>query len=168
MAKVGVFYGSTTGHTQEVVENVVSKLNDAGLEVDVFDVSKASKEDLVKYENLILASSTYGDGDLQTDWEDFANNLCEDSFENKVVAIIGLGDQDSYSDTFCDAIGILANLAKKATLVGKTKNSGYEFESSKSLEGDEFLGLVVDEDNQSDLTEERIANWVNEVKGKFK
>lgn len=168
MAKVGVFYGSTTGHTQEVVENVVSKLNDAGLEVDVFDVSKASKDDLVKYENLILASSTYGDGDLQTDWEDFANNLCEDTFENKVVAIIGLGDQDSYSDTFCDAIGILANLAKKATLVGKTKNSDYEFESSKSLEGDEFLGLVIDEDNQSDLTEERIANWVNEVKDKFK
>ena len=168
MAKVGVFYGSTTGHTQEVVENVVSKLNDAGLETDIFDVSKASKDDLVKYENLILASSTYGDGDLQTDWEDFANNLCEDSFENKVVAIIGLGDQDSYSDTFCDAIGILANLAKKATLVGKTKNSGYEFESSKSLEGDEFLGLVIDEDNQSDLTEERIANWVNEVKDKFK
>ena len=168
MAKIGVFYGSTTGHTQEVVENVVSKLNDAGLEVDIFDVSKASKDDLVKYENLILASSTYGDGDLQTDWEDFANNLCEDSFENKVVAIIGLGDQDSYSDTFCDAIGILANLAKKATLVGKTKNSGYEFESSKSLEGDEFLGLVIDEDNQSDLTEERIANWVNEVKDKFK
>lgn len=168
MAKIGVFYGSTTGHTQEVVENVISKLSDAGLEVDLFDVSKASKDDLTKYENLILASSTYGDGDLQTDWEDFANDLCEDDFDNKVVAIIGLGDQDSYSDTFCDSIGILANLAKKATLIGKTKNSNYEFEASKSLEGDEFLGLVLDEDNQSDLTEERISNWVNEVKDKFK
>lgn len=136
--------------------------------MEIIDVSKATKENLKSYTNLILASSTYGDGDLQTDWEDFAANLSEDDFEGKVVAIVGLGDQDSYSDTFCDSIGILANLAKKATLIGKTKNEDYEFEESKSLSGNEFLGLAIDEDNQSDLTAQRIDNWINDIKNKFK
>lgn len=163
MEKVGIFYGSTTGHTQEVVETIAEKLS-----ADVIDVSKASKDDLNSYTNLILASSTYGDGDLQTDWEDFAGNLSESDFEGKVVAIVGLGDQDSYSDTFCDSIGILANLAKKATIIGKTKNDGYEFEESKSVVGNEFLGLAIDEDNQSDLTAQRINDWVEDIRNKFK
>lgn len=163
MEKIGIFYGSTTGHTQEVVESIAEKLS-----ADVIDVSKSNKDELKSYTNLILASSTYGDGDLQTDWEDFASNLNEDDFEGKIVAIVGLGDQDSYSDTFCDSIGILANLAKKATIIGKTKNDGYEFEESKSISGNEFLGLAIDEDNQSDMTEQRIKNWVEEIKNQFK
>lgn len=163
MEKIGIFYGSTTGHTQEIVEVIAEKLS-----ADIIDVSKASKDDLKSYTNLILASSTYGDGDLQTDWEDFASSLNEDDFDGKIVAIVGLGDQDSYSDTFCDSIGILANLAKKATLIGKTKNNGYEFEESKSINGDEFLGLALDEDNQSDLTAQRIDNWIEDIKNKFK
>ena len=117
METIGIFYGSTTGRTQEIVEAAASKLGNC----ELIDVAKASKEDLAKYNNLILAASTYGDGDLQTDWEDFATNLSEDDFAGKIVAIIGLGDQDSYSDTFCDSIGLLANIAKKATIIGKTK-----------------------------------------------
>ncbi|RDU62458.1 flavodoxin [Helicobacter sp. MIT 14-3879] len=164
MEKIGIFYGSTTGKTQEIAENIASKLQNC----DLIDVAKASKDDISKYTNLILASSTYGDGDLQTDWEDFANNINEDDFINKIVAIVGLGDQDGYSDTFCDSIGILANLAKKATIIGKTKNENYEFSQSKSISGDEFLGLAIDEDNQSDLTESRIDLWINNIKEKFK
>lgn len=163
MEKIGIFYGSTTGHTQEVVETIAEKLA-----ADIIDVSKASKDDLKSYNNIILASSTYGDGDLQTDWEDFAGNLSEDDFDGKIVAIVGLGDQDSYSDTFCDSIGILANLAKKATIIGKTKNDGYEFTESKSVSGNEFLGLALDEDNQSDLTAKRIDDWIEDIKNKFK
>ena len=163
MEKVGIFYGSTTGHTQEIVETIAEKLS-----ADIIDVSKANKDDLKSYTNLILASSTYGDGDLQSDWEDFASNLDENDFEGKVVAIVGLGDQDSYSDTFCDSIGILANLAKKAVLIGKTRNEGYEFEESKSISGNEFLGLAIDEENQSDLTAQRINDWVENIKNEFK
>lgn len=163
MKKIGIFYGTTTGKTKEIVDEVAAKLGDC----DLFDVANASKDDITNYENLILASSTYGEGDLQTDWEDFAETLSEDDFANKVVAIIGLGDQDGYSDSFCDSIGILAELAKKATIIGKTKNEGYEFSQSRSLSGDEFLGLAIDDDNQSDLTAQRVESWVNEIKDKF-
>lgn len=164
MEKIGIFYGSTTGHTQEIAEAIASKLDNS----ELIDVSKAKKDDIAKYNNLILAASTYGDGDLQTDWEDFAENLSEDDFSGKVVAIVGLGDQDSYSDSFCDSIGLLADLAKKATIIGKTKNENYDFQASKGLAGDEFLGLALDEDNQSDLTSERLSAWIEDIKTKFK
>ena len=164
MKTIGIFYGSTTGNTQTIAEAIASKLGDC----ELIDVSKAKKEDLAKYENLILASSTYGDGELQTDWEDFASSLSEDDFAGKVVAIVGLGDQDSYSDTFCDSIALLADLAKKATIIGKTKNENYDFQESKGLSGDEFLGLALDEDNQSDLTSDRLNAWIESIKGSFK
>lgn len=164
MEKIGVFYGSTTGRTQEIAENIAEKLGNC----DLIDVSNASKDDIAKYSNLILASSTYGDGDLQSDWEDFAGKLSADDFAGKTVAIVGLGDQDGYSDTFCDSIGLLADLAKNATIIGKTKNEGYDFSESKGLKDGEFLGLAIDDDNQSDLSAGRIEKWVNDIKGKFK
>ncbi len=164
MEKIGIFYGSTTGRTQEIAEAVAEKLGNC----DLIDVSNASKDDLAKYGNLILASSTYGDGDLQSDWEDFAGGLSADDFSGKIVAILGLGDQDGYSDTFCDSIGLLAELAKNATIIGHTKNENYDFSESKGVKGDEFLGLAIDDDNQSDLTAQRVEKWVNDIKGKFK
>ncbi|MCQ2768439.1 flavodoxin, partial [Helicobacter pylori] len=30
-----------------------------------------------------------------------------------------------------------------------------------------FVGLVIDEDNQDDLTDGRISKWVAEIKGSF-
>lgn len=164
MNTIGIFYGSTTGKTQEIAEAISSKLQNC----ELIDVSKANKEDLTRFDNLILATSTYGDGELQTDWEDFATKLSEDDFAGKIVAIVGLGDQDSYSDTFCDSIFLLANLAKKATIIGKTKNENYNFQSSKGLDGDEFLGLALDEENQSDLTSTRLNNWLDDIKNSFK
>lgn len=164
MEKIGIFYGTTTGNTQQIAEAISSKLGNC----ELIDVAKASKDDIAKYTNLILAASTYGDGDLQTDWEDFVGNLSADDFNGKIVAIVGLGDQDGYSDTFCDSIGLLADLAKNATIIGKTKNENYEFQASKGLSGDEFLGLAIDEDNQSDLTAGRLDAWVEDIKGKFK
>ncbi|MDE6886127.1 MAG: flavodoxin [Helicobacteraceae bacterium] len=164
MNKIGIFYGTTTGKTQEIVESIALKLQNC----ELFDVSKAQKEDLAKFDNLILASSTYGDGELQSDWEDFATSLSEDDFIGKIVAIIGLGDQDLYSDTFCNSIGLLANLAKKATIIGQSKNENYEFTSTNALNGDEFMGLALDEDNQSDLSAKRIDSWIESIKDKFK
>ncbi len=164
MEKIGIFYGSTTGNTQEIAESIAQALGNC----DLIDVSNANKDDIKKYTNLILAASTYGNGDLQIDWEDFAKQLNQDDFNGKVVAIVGLGDQDSYSDTFCDSIGILAELAKNATIIGKTPNKDYEFEASKGLENDEFLGLALDEDNQSDLTFARLNAWIDDIKTQFK
>ncbi|HAS51747.1 MAG TPA: hypothetical protein DCS21_08410, partial [Gammaproteobacteria bacterium] len=48
--------------------------------------------------------------------------------------------------------------------IGSWPIDGYEFEKSKALRDGEFVGLVLDQDNQADLTDERIEEWLEQVK----
>ncbi|MCG3719261.1 flavodoxin, partial [Aliarcobacter butzleri] len=50
---------------------------------------------------------------------------------------------------------------------GFTSTEGYYHDGSKAQIDDKFVGLVIDEDNQSDLTDERIENWVNNIKSEI-
>ena len=69
MKTIGIFYGSSTGTTEDIAKRIATKLGvDAS---NLYDVAKASPSDLGNYEALILGSSTWGAGDLQDDWYDF-------------------------------------------------------------------------------------------------
>ena len=157
---IGIFVGSDNGTTTGVCEKLAAKLGGATL----VDVGSASAEDVAKYDKIVLASSTWGDGELQSDWESFAETLSGTSFGGKTVALLGLGDADSYSETFCDALYHLKNVAKDAKIVGATSTNGYEFESSKGADGGKFFGLAIDEVNQDDKTDERLDAWVAQIK----
>lgn len=163
MEKIGLFYGSDSGNTQKVAEKIAQKLQN----VEIFDVAKANKEELKGFKNLILATPTYGSGDIQGDWEDFLSSLKEEDFDGKVVALVGLGDQDTYSDTFCNGLYEIYKLLKNAKIIGQTSTKGYEYEDSDSVVDGKFVGLILDEDNQEDLTEQRIQEWCEEIKGQF-
>lgn len=164
MKKVGIFYGSESGNTQEVCKVIANEL---GSEAEVFDVSSVDREKILSYENLILASATYGSGDLQDDWEKMFKELSEGDFSSKVVALVGVGDGDSYGDTFVESIYHLHQKVKSAKVVGRVSKEGYVFEESQALDGDEFLGLAIDEENQSELTMERIKAWVERIRSEF-
>lgn len=164
MDKIGLFYGSDTGTTEEIVEKIKDTFTK---EINLHNIAQCSKEDMEKYDKLILASSTWGDGDLQADWEDFENNLENIDFSNKTVALVGLGDQEGYDDSFCNALGHLYNHVKDAKIIGKTSTDGYEFEESTAVVDGEFIGLVLDEDNQNDLTDKRIETWIKQIEPLF-
>lgn len=164
MKKVGLFYGSDGGTTQEVAQKIASMLG----ECDVFDVSQCSVDDVNNFENLILATPTYGSGDLQDDWDDFLSKLNEGMFAGKNVALVGLGDQDIYSDTFCGGLSYLYQKAsKQGKIVGQTSTDGYTFDDSEAVVDGKFVGLVIDEVNQEDMTEQRIKAWVEVLKDSF-
>ena len=105
MNKIGVFYGSTTGTTEDLARRIAEKLDVPS--ADVFDVSKLTEALVYEYDVLVLGSSTWGAGELQDDWYDGVKVLKKCDLSHKSVALFGCGDSDSYSDTFCDAIGIL-------------------------------------------------------------
>lgn len=109
---------------------------------------------------MILGSSTWGDGDLQDDWESFDFDAIEIS--GKKVALFGFGDSASYPDTFCNAIGKLYNIfvKKGAQIFGFVDTDGYDFDESEAVKDGKFVGLALDNDNQSELTEERIKSWI--------
>lgn len=157
--KTGIFYGSTTGVTEGVCKKVASLL-----EADIFDATEIDKID--NYDFVILATSTWGMGDLQDSWLEAVDILKNKNLSNKKVALIGIGDQIGFGDTFVNGVGTLYDIVSElgAKIVGKTSTEGYDFSDSTAVRDDEFVGLVVDDNNQSELTEERIQKWVESVK----
>ncbi|MFB2981275.1 flavodoxin FldA [Microseira sp. BLCC-F43] len=166
--KIGLFYGTQTGKTADVAEMIQKELGESV--VDLHDIAGAQKEDLEGYEYLIIGSPTWNIGELQSDWEGFFPELDEIDFSGKKVAYFGVGDQMGYPDNFLDAMGILAEkIAERgATRIGDWPTSGYDFNDSKALENGKFIGLGIDEDNQSEMTEARIKTWVAKIKKDFK
>ncbi|WP_417332667.1 flavodoxin [Halarcobacter sp.] len=164
METIGLFFGSDTGTTEDIVEKIKNAFSK---EIEVHNIADSSKEDIEKYDKLILASPTWGSGDLQADWEDFENNLQEIDFSSKTIALVGLGDQESYSDTFCNSLSHLYAHVKAGNVVGKTSTDGYHYDESESVVDGKFVGLAIDDVNQDELTDERIEAWVKDIEGSF-
>jgi flavodoxin I len=164
--KTAIFYASSTGNTSNIANVIAQELNVS----DVFDIADVSLEKINEYTNIILGVSTWGDGDLQDDWDDNFDELKDIDFSSKTVALFGLGDQDGYPDTYLDAMGTLyAQIKSKgANIIGQwQRDDSYEFDDSKALIGDTFIGLALDEDNQDDLTNDRVSKWILDIKDKF-
>jgi flavodoxin I len=161
---IGIFYGSSTGNAEGAAKNIQKQF---GSDIaSVYDTSKASQSDIEKHDFLILGSSTWGLGELQDDFDVFLSVLRQTDLTGKKVAIFGLGDQECYPDTFANSIGWIADAVKDkgCKLVGKVSSLGYSSTGTKAFDGNQFYGLPLDEDNQPELTNERIINWVNELK----
>lgn len=161
--KVGIFYASATGTCRAVAEKIASKLGVAA--GDVHDVSKASAADADQYDVLLLGSSTWVPGEMQSDWYDFASDL-KPHLKGKKVGLFGTGDGSTYSDTFVDAIGAMFDEFSDSgcTFIGSMPTDGYDFGESLAVRDGEFVGLPIDEDNESGKTDERIAQWVTSLK----
>ncbi|MDL2223248.1 flavodoxin [Bacteroidales bacterium OttesenSCG-928-M11] len=163
MNKTAIIYGSTTDNTKSAAEIIKQKI---GGDVALIDVSNLKVEELNNYQNLIFGTSTWGLGDLQDDWDSFLPKLAGVDLKGKTIALFGLGDSGSYSDTYVDGMGILyeAIAGTGANLIGKVAVDGYDFDESRAVVGGEFVGLALDEENDGDKTEERISDWVDKIK----
>jgi len=166
--KTKVIYGSDTGNT-ELITNDLIKLLDNSEVLTVDELKENDWEENVLY---ILGIPTWYDGELQSDWEDYFDTFKEIDFTDKTVAIFGLGDQIGYEEWFCDGIGILAEviLENGGKVIGYTKkDDSYDLdETPKSLVNeDTFYGLCLDEDNQDELSQERLQKWVEQLKEEY-
>lgn len=163
MSKIGLFYASSTGNTEKIAQLIKEKMSNS--EIDLHDVAKAVGNAMEKYDLIIIGVSTWGEGELQDDWEDYIHNLDSINFSQKTVAMFGLGDQEEYYDNFLDAMGTIYYkiLEHGANVIGSWSTDGYDFEESTAVNSGEFVGLALDEDNQYDLTNERIDRWIEQI-----
>ena len=164
MKKTGVFYGSTTGTTESVARTIAEKLGIPSS--DVYNVSKMTADVAGSYEALILGTSTWGDGELQDDWYDGIKVLKGMDLSGKTVALFGCGDSESYSDTFCDGMGILFEDLKNSgcRFIGAVPDADYTYSSSIAVTDSNFEGLAIDDIKESDKTEERVTAWTEKLK----
>ena len=168
MKKTGVFYGSSTGTCEELANQIAEKLGVSS--TDVHSVDKMTADKIKEYEVLVLGTSTWGDGELQDDWYDALELLRKTGLQGKTVALFGCGDSESYGDTFCDALGALYEGLKDSGCTfagGGVSVDGYTFESSTAVVDGCFVGLAIDDVNESDLTDGRIGAWAEAVKAEI-
>lgn len=168
-APIGLFYGSSTCYTEMAGEKIRNCLGSD--RVDLFNIADTPVITAQFYDCLIFGIPTWDYGELQEDWEEIWPDLDELDLRGKKVALYGLGDQVGYPEWFLDALGYLhVKLAERgATFAGYWPRAGYEFESSKALtpEGDHFVGLALDDENQFDQSPERISRWCEQVLTEF-
>ena len=164
MKKTAIVYGSSSGTTEGVAKLIAGKL---GIPANcVFDVSKFTTQQAEDFEVLILGTSTWGDGELQDDWYDGVKVLKGMNLSDKVIALFGCGDSESYSDTFCDGMGVIYEDLKDSgcRFVGAVPDTGYTYSSSIAVTDGKFVGLAIDEMNESDKTEARVSAWTDLLK----
>lgn len=167
--KVGLFFGSDTGTTEAITQDIVNLWSTTQL--DVIDACEMTVEDYMRYDYIMIGLPTWYDGELQSDFEDFFDQFQTIDFTGKTVAMYGLGDQYGYADYFVDGLGILGEviLRNGGQIIGMWPNDDqYDFENSKGLYTPElFYGLAIDEDNQVHLTEERLKQWIAQIESEL-
>lgn len=159
MTEIKVIYGSNTGETEAVAEEIGKQLS-----AEVLDVATVQPVDFLA-DLLILGTSTWGLGAIQEDWENKINLLDLVDLKGRKVAIFGLGDQAGYPDTFVDGMGELYDKVCElgAAVIGKTSAAGYTFSASTANKNGELCGLALDNVNESHMTAKRIKVWVEHL-----
>lgn len=163
MKKIGIFYGSNTGMTAEVADEIAALLGVA--KDDIHNVADSAPSDVAPYDVLLLGASTWGNGELQDDWYDFVDGLEAVELKGKKIALFGCGDE-TMSDTFCGALGELYNRLQKtgAKFIGAFDASVYDFDNSPAFIDGVYVGLCLDQVNKEELTPGRIKEWVAKLK----
>merc|ERR1712118_441571 len=164
---VGLVYSTTTGNTETVAGYIAEA---TGLEMT--DIADLSGDDVAAFDGIIVGAPTWHTGaDTErsgTDWDEFIyGDLTGLDLAGKKVAIFGLGDSSGYGDNFCDAMDELSSCfsAQGAEIVGAVSTDSYEFEESKSVADGKLIGCPFDEDNQPEMSEDRVKAWIARIKG---
>ncbi|NRA56877.1 MAG: flavodoxin [Phycisphaerales bacterium] len=162
--KIGIIYGSSTGATEIVADHIKDHFGE--LASSPIEVYKFDPKGMEQYDVLLLGIPTWHIGEMQEDWEDAAEKFAIPQMKGKKVGLFGCGDQGGYPDTFGDALGLLWDIIEPAgpELIGRWSTDGYDYEASVGERDGTFLGLMVDEDHQPSLSNERIEKWCTQVK----
>jgi len=175
--KVNLIYGTETGFTQRVGQSILRKLATNNYWCSMKKIDQLEKKDWTDCDLTIIGAPTWCEprldefGQYSDDWNDYYPEFAKIDFTGQRVALYGLGDQIGYGDNFVDALGMMAKvvLANGGTLYGRVSTDDYEYPNSLGIdENGLFYGLPIDEDNESDLTQRRVDNWVLQLKEEIK
>lgn len=100
---VHILWGSQTGNARNLAHVIGDSLS-SDFEVEVHDMSTLDPDEIHNIQNLVIVTSTYGDGeppDNASEWMSFIKFADELDLSHLNYAVIGLGD--TYYPHFCQA-----------------------------------------------------------------
>ena len=173
MSKTALFYSPVGGNVNYVTNKLGEMIGND--KVDIIPVKEVEKGDLSKYDKVILLGSTVGadhwsNETIVDEWPEFFAKIKEISFEKKKVAIVGLGNSFLYPSHFVDGMAVLFERLTKqnAIVLGFVDAKDYDFTDSEAVNDEGFFfGLPIDEDNEAELTTERLEKWISILKSDF-
>ncbi len=173
MNKTALLYSPEGGNVNRVTIKLGKVIGNE--KVDIIPVGKVVKGELDKYKQIIFVASTVGADHwtneiIVDEWQEFFKKVDEISFEDKKLAIVGLGNSVLYPEHFADGMAHLNTkiTEKKGKILGFVDAKDYTFTDSEALNDDGFFcGLPIDEDNEEDLTTERLEKWISILKLDF-
>ncbi|MDZ4254295.1 MAG: flavodoxin [Sulfuritalea sp.] len=175
MEKIGIYFGTDTGRTRRIAKLIAQKLNGEKVAraAAPLNINRATLDDFLAHELLILGAPTYGDGELpglatglaQESWAEFLPRLEGLDMRHQTVALFGLGEQEKYGHEFVDALILLydAVLACGARVIGAWPTEGYAFTASQAVIDGRFVGLALDPVSQPALSEARVDAWLRQL-----
>lgn len=102
MALVKIVYASMTGNTEEIADIVANKFTELGHDVEVDECTTVDAADFEDADVAIVATYTYGDGDLPDEIVDFYEDLADVDLSGKIFGVVGSGD--TFYDYFCKSV----------------------------------------------------------------
>ncbi|MGX6969603.1 flavodoxin [Vagococcus bubulae] len=141
MALVKIVYASMTGNTEGISEIIEDQFIDAGLEVEREECTDVDPDFFEDADICIVATYTYGDGELPFEIEDFFADLEDEDLEDKLFGVVGSGDTE-YGEYFCQSARDFVEQFKKT---GATEGAEMvEIENEADGEDTERLQAFVD------------------------
>lgn len=165
MNKIAILYGSSGGNAASVARQVQDLFEGSA---DLYNVENVTTDEIKDYPYFILGTSTTGIGDLQDDWDGFLPIFSKLDLSGKKIALFALGDSASYSTSFAESMKVIYDkIYDKTEIVGRVPDVGYTYDDTTAVIDGIWVGLPIDEDNEYDMTTERLTNWVDSLKKEF-
>lgn len=115
---VKILYGTETGNSESLANQAFEVLKKNGIDSEVLNMEDVSLNDLKGYKNVLIITSTWGDGDAPSNAADLLEELNSEQsspLTELSYAVFGIGE--SIYDNFCQAAidfdEILAKLGGK-------------------------------------------------------
>ena len=102
MTLAKIVYASMTGNTEEIADIVAEAFEDLELEVEIDECTQVDATDFEDADICVVATYTYGDGDLPDEIVDFYEDLQEIDLSGKIFGVCGSGD--TFYDDFCKSV----------------------------------------------------------------
>lgn len=169
MGKTLIVFWPPNGSVNKAAEIVQQKIPNSDItSLKLFDFNFFKQYDFFIFGCSTVGADNWTEAYTGEQWVPFFKKAQDEGYNliGKKAAIFGLGNAVLYPNHFIDHVEILYNalISLGAQIIGKWPVDEYDYFESSAEENGFFHGLALDHDNEPELTETRITNWVKLLK----